>query len=351
LNKNKIKDIAIIGPNANSRNALIGNYHGTSSRYITLLEGIQDELSDSDINIHYSIGCHLSKDKIEGLAKKDDRLSEAKAAANNSDLIILSLGLDETLEGEEGDDGNSYFSGDKDDIKLPASQLRLVEAMVETGVPIIVVLQAGSCIDLTILDKYANAILDVWYPGARGGKAIAQLLFGHRSPSGKLPISFYKSLDKMPKFEDYSMKGRTYRYADQDNILYPFGFGLTYNKLEITNVCVKKIDVDHNYLAKVCVKNNGKAIQDEVIQVYIKDNSSFAVKNDSLCAFEHIIVNSKESKCYEIAIPTSAFEEVDNDGNRGIYNNKFSLYIGFSQSDKQSVALMGVAPVKVEIDF
>lgn len=351
LDKNKIKDIAVIGPNANSRDALIGNYHGTSSRYITLLEGIQDELSDSDINIHYSIGCHLSKDKIENLAKNDDRLSEAKAAADHSDLVILSLGLDETLEGEEGDDGNSYFSGDKNDIKLPASQLRLFDAMVATGVPIIVVIQAGSCIDLTTIDNNANAILDAWYPGARGGKAISQILFGYRSPSAKLPISFYKSLEKIPSFEDYSMEGRTYRYADQDNILYPFGFGLTYNKLEITNVCVKKVGEGHNYIAKVCVKNNGNFIQDEVIQIYIKDDTSFAIKNHSLCAFEHISVNPKESKCFELGIPSTSFEEVDNEGNRGLYNNKFSLSIGFSQDDNQSIALMGVEPVKVQIEF
>jgi beta-glucosidase len=351
LDKNKVKSIAVIGPNANSRAALIANYHGTSSRYITLLEGIQDEVADTDIKVNYSIGCHLSRNRVEDLAKPDDRLSEARAAAYNSDLVILSLGLDESLEGEEGDDGNSYCSGDKDDISLPQSQLRLLDAMIDTGVPIILVLQAGSCIDLTKADSSVNAILDAWYPGARGGKAIADLLFGKRSPSGKLPITFYNTLDKMPKFEDYSMSGRTYRYADSDTILYPFGFGLTYNQLELKNVCIKKIDNNHNYEAKVCVKNNGNFVQDEVVQIYLKDESKEGVKNYKLVAFEHVSVESKSDKTFDIVIPSTSFEAIDENGNKGIFNNKFSLSIGFSQCDEKSISLMGIEPVKVEIEL
>ena len=130
LDKNKIKKIGVIGPNANSRAALIGNYHGTSSRYTTVLEGIQDYVGD-DVRVFFSEGCHLFLPKTEPLALDYDRLSEAKAVAANSDVVVLCIGLDETLEGEEGDTGNAYSSGDKKDLKFPPSQIKLLETLIE----------------------------------------------------------------------------------------------------------------------------------------------------------------------------------------------------------------------------
>ena len=141
LNKAQLKTIGVIGPNANSRAALVGNYHGTASRYITVLEGIQDYVGD-DVRVLYSQGCHLFKDREEPLAQPDDRLSEAKAVARHSDLVILCLGLDESLEGEEGDTGNAYASGDKRDLALPESQQRLLQTVVETGVPFVLCMMA-----------------------------------------------------------------------------------------------------------------------------------------------------------------------------------------------------------------
>ena len=142
LKKENLKAIGVIGPNADSRSALIGNYHGTSSRYITVLEGIEDEAGE-DIRVYYSDGCHLYKDKVEGLALRQDRLSEAVAVAERSDVVILCVGLDETLEGEEGDTGNSYASGDKTDLLLPQPQRELMEAVIKTGKPVIVVNMIG----------------------------------------------------------------------------------------------------------------------------------------------------------------------------------------------------------------
>ena len=215
--------IAVIGPNANSRSALIGNYHGTASRYVTVLEGIQD-LTAGKCRILYSEGCALSADRVEPLAQPDDRLAEAGAAAKNSDKVILVLGLDETLEGEEGDTGNSYFSGDKADLLLPEPQRRLLERVLDLGKPTAVVLMVGSAIDLSQAQERAGAILLSWYPGAGGGKAVAELLFGRASPSGKLPVTFYRNeaLDEMPAFTDYSMLARSYRYYTGAP-LYPFG--------------------------------------------------------------------------------------------------------------------------------
>ena len=225
LDREKLKTIGIIGPNADSRKALIGNYHGTSSEYITVLEGVRRLVGD-EVRILYSDGCHLYENKTENLAREQDRLSEARIVARESDVVILCLGLDETLEGEEGDTGNSYASGDKVDLRLPKSQRMLMEAVAMEKKPTVLCLMAGSDIDLSFAEKHFDAIVDLWYPGAYGGAAAADILFGKCSPSGKLPITFYESLEVLPSFEDYSMRGRTYRYLEQ-KAQYPFGYGLT----------------------------------------------------------------------------------------------------------------------------
>ena len=147
LEKSKIKTIGVIGPNANSRAALVGNYHGTASRYVTILEGLQDYLGEY-VRVLTSTGCELFRDRTENLAFPADRLSEAKIVADNSDVVVLCVGLDETLEGEEGDTGNSYASGDKMDLQLPQVQRDLMEAVKETGKPVVLCLMAGSDIDL-----------------------------------------------------------------------------------------------------------------------------------------------------------------------------------------------------------
>ncbi|AYB00416.1 hypothetical protein D4A81_11055 [Lachnoanaerobaculum umeaense] len=168
LNKEKIKTIGVIGPNANSRRSLDGNYHGTASRYITALEGIQDYVGE-DIRVLYSVGCELSSEKSEVLsAKPYDRISEALSVADYCDVIVLCLGLDETLEGEEGDTGNAYFSGDKKDLLLPKPQQILLDALLNLNKPMIVSIFSGSAMDLRIAQN-ANALLQTWYPGAMGG--------------------------------------------------------------------------------------------------------------------------------------------------------------------------------------
>ena len=181
LNLDEIGTIGVVGPNANSRVALAGNYHGTATQYITPLDGILAYVGDK-ARVLYSEGCHLYEDRIEHLAEENDRLAEAMVVAENSDVVICVVGLDETLEGEEGDTGNSYASGDKNDLLLPASQRALVRALAETGKPIVLCLEAGSCLDLGFETENFPAILDIWYPGARGGKVLAEILFGDVSP-------------------------------------------------------------------------------------------------------------------------------------------------------------------------
>ena len=171
----------------------------------------------------------------------DDRMSEALAVAENSDAVVLVVGLDETLEGEQGDTGNPFGSADKIDLLLPASQRRLMNAVLKVGKPTIIVLTAGSAIDLREAGDLADAVLVAWYPGAQGGRAVADLLLGHASPSGKLPVTFYynEQLAEMPEFTDYALKGRTYRYFP-GKPLYPFGFGLTYGDVYVKGASVRE---------------------------------------------------------------------------------------------------------------
>jgi len=351
LNKERIRTIGVIGPNANNRRALIGNYYGTASSYTTVLEGIQENVGD-DIRVLYSEGCNLIKDRVEGLALYQDRLSEAVTVANHSDIVVLVLGLDESLEGEEKDVGNNVGSGDKTGIELPKVQVELLEKVTEVGKPIIVVLMAGSSIDLSYADKYADAILLAWYPGACGGKAVADVLFGNCSPSAKLPITFYSTIENMPDFEDYSMKNRTYRYI-KETALYPFGYGLTYADIELisTNL-INQPTKTSDILVEVKLINRGPYRTDEVIQFYIKDmESKYAVHNYSLCGFKRINIKSQEEKSIQIRIPNRAMTAVDDEGKRYIDSNRFKIYAGLSQPDLRSIELVGKTPIEIDINI
>ena len=324
LDRSKLKTIAVIGPNADSRIALEGNYCGTADRYITFLEGIEDAFEG---RVLYSQGCHLFKDRTSGLAMAGDRYAEAIAAAENADVVIACVGLDATLEGEEGDTGNEFFSGDKKDLRLPESQRILLGKLSATGKPLVVVLTTGSAVNP---ETDCDALIETWYPGQMGGKALARILFGDVSPSGKLPVTFYENTEALPAFEDYSMKGRTYRYAE-GNILYPFGYGLTYSKVDCTAVSYA------DGKAVVTVTNSGNSDTDEVVQLYMKDTSEFAVPNVSLCGFKRVHVKKGETVTVEITVPESAFEAVDNEGKRAVYGKKFTLYADVQQPAENSV--------------
>lgn len=338
LDESKIRTIAVIGPNSNSRIALEGNYCGTADRYITFLEGIQDRFSG---RVLYSEGCHLYKDRVSGLAMAGDRYAEAEAAAANADAVILCVGLDATIEGEEGDTGNEFSSGDKNDLRLPESQRILAEKMAKIGKPLIVVCAAGSAVNT---GSDADAIIHAWYPGSEGGKALAEIIFGDKSPSGKLPVTFYESADKLPEFTDYSMKNRTYRYA-QDNILYPFGYGLTYGNVKCTSLEYR------DGQAFVTVENTGSVATEDVIQLYIKDYSENAVPNVSLCGFRRICADPGEKVSVEIPVPERAFTAVDENGVRKIYGSRFTLYAGTHQPDALSVELSGTECISTEINL
>ena len=347
LNLEKIRTIGVIGPNANDRMALIGNYHGTASRYITVLEGIQDYVGDR-ARVLYAEGCHLYRDRVEGLAQPGDRLAEAQTVAEHSDVVVLVVGLNENLEGEEMHESNAGGSGDKADLLLPAPQRKLMEVVAGTGKPVVLVNMTGSAMDLRFADAHFSAVVQGWYPGARGGKAIAELIFGKYSPSGKLPVTFYNSADDLPAFTDYAMENRTYRYFKGD-VLYPFGFGLTYGRTAVTAAAAEK--TEGGWRVTASLEHSGAAGGD-VVEVYIRDNESkFAVRNHSLCAFKPVSFSGDETETVELFVPDRALEIVDDSGGRRVDSRSFTLYVGVSQPDARSCALTGTHPAEIALQL
>ncbi|MBQ7955615.1 MAG: glycoside hydrolase family 3 C-terminal domain-containing protein [Lachnospiraceae bacterium] len=359
LKKSELKSIGVVGPNANSRVALVGNYHGTSSRYITVLEGIQDETKDEGVRVYYSEGCHLFRDRVEHLGWRQDRISEAVAVAKNSDVVILCVGLDETLEGEEGDTGNSYASGDKTDLLLPEVQRELIEAVCKVGKPVILLNMTGSAMDLRYAQEHADAIMQVWYPGARGGKVVAKMLFGEISPSGKLPITFYNDTEELPEFDDYSMKGRTYRYLESAP-LYPFGYGLSYGDVQVETVtyCKTKVELSqkdaeiaydgHDGLSvTVELQNRSKVATEEVVQVYIKDTkSAHATTAAKLCGFDRVSLGAGEKKTITVTLDKDAFTVINDEGEKLVDGDRFELSVGLGQADARTKELTGKESIK-----
>ncbi len=347
LNKKNIKTIGIIGPNANNRKALIGNYEGTSSRYVTVSEGIQDYLGN-DVRVLYSEGCHLYKDKVEGLAETSDRLSEVKAICAQSDVLIACMGLDPGLEGEEGDQGNQYASGDKPNLNLPGIQEDVLKAMYESGKPVVLVVLSGSALLLNWAQEHVAAIIEAWYPGAQGGRAVAEAIFGEFSPEGKLPITFYKTTEELPDFTDYSMENRTYRYMKNES-LYPFGYGLSYSDFEID-----RVDIDTDIITedginiKLYVENKGVMDARNTIQVYVKAVRE-ETPNAQLKAFTKVEVPAGQEKEVSIHLPMSAFSICDNEGERVVECGDYTIYAGDSQPDSRSILLTGKSPVKFKV--
>jgi len=342
LKKEEISSIAVIGPNSDSIDALRGNYYGTSVAPVTFLEGIRKEAGEN-VRVYYAEGAHLYKDRIQPLAVAEDGIAEAVTLAGMADVVVLCVGLDATIEGEQGDTGNAFASGDKVDLLLPEGQRVLVEKVLAIGKPTVVVLSAGSAINP--LSEKAQALIQAWYPGELGGEALGEILFGKVSPSGKLPVTFYESVDKIPAFEDYSMKDRTYRYT-RDNILYPFGFGLTYSNVVVTDAVYDEAEGG----ITVTVQNQGDADTEDVVQIYIRNTTSkYATPYPKLCGFTRVALAAGSEEKVKIKIGDSAFTVVDDEGNVITDCNTFDIYAGISQPDELSEKLTGSSCIRVSV--
>lgn len=332
LDKNKIRSVGVIGPNADSRKVLSGNYEGTASRYVTVLEGIEDYVGD-DVRVYYAKGCDLIRDSRDGL-------SEAEAVCSAADVIVAVMGLDAGIEGEE-DMGGDAAVGDKPDLYFPGLQPELLRIAYESGKPVILVSMTGSAMALTWEDEHFPAVIEAWYPGAQGGRAVAEMIFGAYSPEGKLPVTFYRTAEELPEFTDYSMKGRTYRYMEKE-ALYPFGYGLSYTSFALTNVSLDSdtIAAGEKIILTADLKNTGEMAGGETVQVYVKALRP-GTPNAQLKGLKKVFLQPGEEARVEIVLDDHAFALCDEEGRSMLEAGEYAVFAGTQQPDARSEALTG----------
>ncbi len=310
LNRDTLKNIFITGPTAAETDALLGNYNGFSGQMTTILEGIMGRLNPGTM-ADYTRGCLLAGDTVfHGFWQ-----------AGFADVIVAVMGNTRLLEGEDGDAMLSDHGGDRKDLRLPYSQELFLQRLrqLNPGKKIILVLTGGSAINLSTLESYADAILMTWYPGEQGGNAVADILFGDANPSGKLPVTFYQSVDDLPAFDDYSMDGRTYRFF-RGKPLYPFGYGLSYSDFVYVSAQANQQTYDSTEVIRLTVelKNTSERSGFEVVQVYAQypdKHESTPIK--SLVGFVRVEVPAGGSAVAEVVIPVKSLQ---------LWNNQLKDY-------------------------
>jgi len=345
LDKAKVKNIAVIGPNADSRDVLIGNYFGTASKYVPLLAGIQQAVNDGT-RVYYAQGCDLRSTKTSGWGRKPTSgFAEALTIAEMADVVIMAMGISPKMEGEQGASADSDGGGDRLSLDLPGMQEALLKAIHALGKPIVLVLFNGSPLTINWAQEHIPAIIEAWYPGQEGGNAIADVIFGDYNPSGRLPVTFVKSLDQLPDFEDYSMENRTYRFMNSTP-LYPFGYGLSYTKFDYSGLALDQdaVDAGSDFAVKVSVSvtNSGDRAGAEVVMLYVKDEeASVRVPNWELQGFQKIMLQPGESQRVEFTLARRQLALIGNDGKCVLEPGRFTIYVGGQQPDARSQELTG----------
>jgi len=342
LNKKTINKIAVIGPNADNIDALRGNYYGSASNPVTVINGIKEK-AGKEIEVVYHKGVSLvTSQNKDSLVLSKEVLKDIETA----DIVIFVGGLDATWEGEESNKMRSrngvdgFLGGDRTKIELPEVQLNALKAINKTGTPVVFVLLAGSAISFNGLEQELEGILAAWYPGQRGGDAVADVLFGNYNPAGRLPVTFYSSTKELAHFEDYNMragKGFTYRYY-KGEALYPFGHGISYTKFKYTDLIIDRTTFSKSdeILVSVNVKNSGELEGEEVVQLYIKDvKSTTWMPLKQLREFKRISLKKGEEKTVEFKL--KIIEDLRHyDATKQSYVvelGKFEIQIGSSSKD------------------
>jgi beta-glucosidase len=301
------KKILLIGPSAANPNVLLGNYNGLNDHLVTILQGLAAKTKGRfELILDYHPGCMMYD--------PNHNTGWTVGMAESADVVIAAFGLDSMMEGEEGDAIASDSKGDRDSIELPAWQLEYLRALKNRGKPLVLILTGGS--PIAIPEDIADAILFAWYPGQAGGTAIADIIFGDTVPSGKLPITFPASTAQLPPYEDYALKGRTYRYMTEKP-LYPFGFGLSYTTFSFDSLTLDKKELRHGESVNATVKlsNTGCRDAEEVVQIYISKNARGADDPlSSLRDFKRIALKAGASVELCFTLPACAFETVNEAG-------------------------------------
>jgi len=336
--KNDLKRYYVTGPNADGILPLIGNYFGVNPDMVTILEGIAASVSPAS-QIQYRPGALLDRPNVNPIDWSSD-------VALTSEATFMVMGIDGTIEGEEGESIASEHFGDRLDYNLPSSQIDYLRNLKKDNPnPVIAIVTGGSPMNLSEVHEIADAVLLVWYPGEEGGNAVADIIFGKSSPSGRLPITFPKSFDQLPDYQDYSMEGRTYKYMTAEP-MYPFGFGLgygkvTYGPLKLSEAKIKK---GGEVKATVTVTNNGQKATEEVVQLYLKDlKASVRVPLFDLKGIQRITLKPGASKEVSFTINTDMLKLINEEGNERLEKGDFSVFVGGSLPTNRSLEL-GASP-------
>jgi beta-glucosidase len=353
--RHDLASVAVIGPNADDRGVLLGNYFGEPSRFVTPLEGIRAAVGPGT-KVWYAQGCKRLGTKTDGLGRAGN-ISEALSVAARAEVVVLCLGLAPDIEGEQGDAGNSEAAGDKTDLGLTGLQQTLLEKVVALGKPTALVVIAGSPLDLAWAHENAGvgAILQAWYPGAEGGAALADLLFGALSPAGRLPVTFPRRASDLPPIADYRMTGRTYRYLEAPP-LYPFGYGLSYTRFAYRDLEIAsgnaRTSADLRVTVSATVENAGAHAGDEVVQLYVTDReASCRVPHRELRGIARVNLAPGQSQRVTFELTARDLSLIDDRGRRVLEPGRFTIHVGGSQPDARSVALTGAAPLAGELEL
>lgn len=324
----KIKTIAVIGPNANDSEVSLGNYNGNPTHVVTVVEGVQNVLGEK-VKVLYQKGCNIT-DTINYLREVD--FKPALKAATSADAIVFVGGISPRLEGEELQikiDG--FKGGDKTNLNLPVVQTELLKQLKELGKPLVLVLMNGSALSINWENENIDGIVEGWYGGEAAGQAIAEVLFGDYNPAGRLPITFYKSINDIPSFDDYSMSGKTYRYC-QKPVLYPFGFGLSYTKFTYSDLKLSSAVMNDKIEISINVKNAGSMDGDEVVQLYIHQQGQLAIKE--LKGYQRQHLKAGESKLLRfILTPNELLHYSEDIDGLALLPGKVEVMVGASSQD------------------
>ena len=330
----------VTGPNATSVEALLGNYYGVNGQMTTILEGLVGAVQPGS-QIEYKQGALLDRPNINPI---DWTTGEAK----QTDAILVVLGITGVLEGEEGESIASAHAGDHLDYNLPQNQIDFLKKLRQgSKTPIIAIVTGGSPMNLAEVHELADAVLLTWYPGEEGGNAVADLVFGKASPSGKLPITFPKSLDQLPAYESYAMQGRTYRYMTAEP-LYPFGFGLSYATFEYPSVTLstKKVAKGKPLEVAAVVRNTGKMAGEEVVQLYLTHppRAGQQVPLFALKHFRRVRLEPGASTTVKFTLTPEELALIDAKGNSVAVAGAITVSVGGSLPSKRSQTLGASAP-------
>jgi beta-glucosidase len=316
--------IAVVGPLADQTKVLLGNYNGIPTHTVSVLEGLKAEFSSDTIT--YVPGTQF-------LRKEASSAAEAVAAARDADVVVAVVGITSELEGEEMQvNVEGFKGGDRTSLDLPKPELDLLEAVAATGKPLVVVLTNGSALGVNWAQEHANAILEAWYPGEEGGAAVAETLSGRNNPGGRLPVTFYKDVSQLPPFEDYAMKGRTYRYFE-GTPLYPFGYGLSYTTFSYGELRVlnEAVNAGDPVAAEVTVTNTGKLAGDEVAQLYLLFPNEPGAPLRALRAFQRVHLEAGASQKVRFELKARDLSMVTAAGDPVIAEGEYTISVGGGQ--------------------